>query len=60
MISKELREKVLKENNLDVALELLRDFQNEKWGSDILKHLRNITPEDEDPIDTFSYRRKDQ
>lgn len=58
MISKELKEKVLKEENLDIALELLRDFQNEKWDEDIIKHLQEITQEDDDPIDNFSYHRK--
>lgn len=58
MISKELKEKVLKENKLDVALHLLKDFQNEKWDDDIIKHLQEITPEDDDPINNYSYQRK--
>lgn len=60
MISKELKKTVLKEKNLDVALELLRSFQNEVWDNDIISHLQKITPKDDDPIDRFSYRRKDK
>ncbi|MBR3697594.1 MAG: hypothetical protein IKM97_04985 [Clostridia bacterium] len=58
MISKELKEKVLKEKKLDVVLYLLKDFQNEKWDDDIIKHLQEITPEDDDPINNYSYQRK--
>lgn len=60
MINKELKEKVLKETELDIALDLLKDFQNEEWDKEIIKHLQNITPKDEDPINNFSYHRKDK
>ncbi len=57
MISKDIKEKVMEETNLDRALEILRPHQNEKWDEDIMKHIQEITPDDEIGIDTFSYLR---
>jgi len=57
MISKDIKEKVMKETNLYQALEILRPYKNEEWEEEIVKHLQNITPNDEIGIDTFSYLR---
>ena len=57
MISKELKEKILKEKKLDKALEILKPYKGEKWDEEIINHLQDIVPEDEVPIDSFSYLR---
>lgn len=57
MISKDIKEKVIKETNLDKALEILRPYQEENWDEDIMKHIQEITPNDEVGMDTFSYLR---
>lgn len=57
MISKDIKEKVMKETNLDKALEILRPYKDEKWDEEIIKHLQEITPDDEIGIETFSYLR---
>ena len=57
MISKELKEIELKEKNLDKALEILKPYKEEKWDEEIIKHLQNVVPKDEVPIDSFSYLR---
>lgn len=57
MISKEVKDKVMKEKDLDKALEILKPYKDEKWEEEIIKHLQDITPDDEIPIDSFSYIR---
>lgn len=57
MINKKIKEKVLNETNLDIALEILKPYRGEKWDKEIIKHLQDITPDDEIPIDSFSYIR---
>lgn len=59
MISKELKEKVLNQNNLETALDILKPYKDEKWDDEIIKHLQNIVPEDGPQIDEFSYLRPD-
>lgn len=58
MLSKQIKDKVLKEINIDKALEILKEYKNEQWDNEIIKHLQDITPNDEIPIDDFSYIRK--
>lgn len=57
MLTKEIKEKILKENNLENALEILKEYKDEKWDNDIIQHLQRITPDDDIPIDDFSYVR---
>lgn len=57
MISKELKEQVLKEKNLDKALEILKPYKDEKWDEEIIKHIQNIIPDDGPQIDEFCYIR---
>lgn len=59
MINKKIKESVLKESDLDIALEILRPYENEKWGNKIISHLQEITPREEEySISDFSYQRK--
>lgn len=58
MLDKEIKEKILKERNLDKALKMLEPYKNLTWGKDIIEHLQEITPRDDIPIDDFSYIRK--
>lgn len=57
MLSKEIKEKVLKEKNLDKALEILKPYKNEKWDEETIKHLQNIIPDDGPQINDFCYLR---
>lgn len=57
MISKEVKEKILKETNLDKVLEILKPYVGQNWDEEIMEHIQEIIPEDEVPIDSFSYIR---
>lgn len=57
MLNKEIKEKILKEDDLDEALKILKPYQNEQIDDEIIKHLQKITPDDEISIDSFSYLR---
>ena len=57
MLNKEIKEKILKEDDLDEALKILKPYQNEQIDNEIIEHLQKITPDDEIPIDSFSYLR---
>lgn len=57
MLNKKIKEKVLKEKDLKKVLEILKPYNGEKWDKEIMAHIQNITPEDEIPIDSFSYLR---
>lgn len=58
MLDKEIKEKILKEKNLNKALKILEPYKNLTWDQDIIEHLQEITPRDDIPIDDFSYMRK--
>lgn len=58
MITNKLREKILNEQNLDKVLEKLKPYLGEDWDQEIMQHIQEITPNDEIPIDSFSYIRK--
>lgn len=60
MLSKEIKTKILNETDIDKALNILRENKIEELDEDIIKHLREITPKDEIPIDEFSYIRKNK
>lgn len=57
MLSKEIKEKVLKEENLDKVLEILKPYKNEDWDEEIIEHLQKIVPDDGPQIDEFCYIR---
>lgn len=58
MLSKELKLKILSENNIDIVLRILQENIIEELDKDIIKHMQDITPEDTTPISDFSYSRK--
>ena len=58
MLNKDIKSKVLKEKKLDNALKILGPYKNLAWDKEIIEHLQKITPNDEIPIDDFSYMRK--
>lgn len=58
MLSKELKLKILSENNIDIVLRILQENKIEELDKDIIKHMQDITPEDITPISDFSYSRK--
>lgn len=60
MLSKEIKTKILSEKNIDKALNILRENKIEELDEEIIKHLQEITPEDEIPIGEFSYIRKNK
>lgn len=60
MISDEIKEKVLKEKNLNIVLKILEPYKGQQWDEEIMKHIQEITPDDEIGIDTFSYLRPDK
>lgn len=60
MLSKEIKTKILNENDIDKALNILRENKIEELDEDIIKHLQEITPEDEISIGEFSYIRKNK
>ena len=57
MVSKEIKDKVLKENDLDKAIEILKPYKDEKWDDEIIKHLQSIIPDTKPGIEEFSYIR---
>ena len=58
MLNKDIKNMVLKEKKLDNALKILEPYKDLIWNQDIIDHLQKITPNDEIPIDDFSYMRK--
>lgn len=60
MLSEEIKTKILNEINIDKALNILRENKIEELDEDIIKHLQEITPEDEISIGEFSYIRKNK
>lgn len=60
MLSKEIKAKILNENDIDKALSILRENKIEELDKDIIKHLQAITPKDEIAIGEFSYIRKNK
>lgn len=58
MLNRKIKEKILRENNLEKALEILSPYKDKKWGKEIVTHLQNITPDDDNQIADFSYQRK--
>ena len=60
MLSKEIKTKILNENDIDKALNILCENKIEELDEDIIKHLQEITPEDEISIGEFSYIRKNK
>lgn len=57
MLNEKIKEKVLKEKDLDKVLEILKPYKGD-WGKEIMNHIQKITPDGLIPIDTFSYIRK--
>lgn len=57
MLDKDVKRKVLEEKDLNEALEILKPYNGENWDNEIMEHLQRITPDDEIPIDSFSYIR---
>lgn len=57
MLDKDVKRKVLEEKDLNKALEILKPYNGENWDTEIMEHLQKITPDDEIPIDSFSYIR---
>lgn len=60
MLSKEIKAKILNENDIEKALNILRENKIEELDEEIIKHLQAITPKDEISIDEFSYIRKNK
>lgn len=60
MLNKEIKTKILNENDIDRALNILRENKIEELDEDIIKHLQEITPKDEISIGEFSYIRKNK
>lgn len=58
MINKDIKELILKETNLNKALHMLEPYKDLTWDEDIIRHLQEITPDDEVPISDFSYTRR--
>lgn len=59
MLNKEVKLKILQENNLEKVLEILVPYKGQDWGEEIMKHIQKITPNDKNTIDDYSYLRKD-
>lgn len=57
MISKEIKDKIMNETDLDKVLEILKPYKGQDWDDEIMEHIQKITPEDEHPIGEFSYIR---
>lgn len=60
MLSKEIKAKILNENDIEKSLNILRENKIEELDEEIIKHLQAITPKDEISIDEFSYIRKNK
>ena len=60
MLSEEIKAKILNENDIEKALNILRENKIEELDEEIIKHLQAITPKDEISIDEFSYIRKNK
>lgn len=63
MLSKEIKNKILKENDINKALNILKKYESDSsdeeaiLDEEVIQHLTNITPGTM-PIEDFGYMRK--